>query len=66
MEREKSYKSRSSELNSRVDWIKILMLKIKSQEFRIRRIMLILGDLTNFFENYIAKKALNVSKMQKI
>ncbi len=45
MEREVSRKSRSSALNPRTAYFKILMRKGKVQVFRIRRIMLILENL---------------------
>ncbi|WAU78218.1 hypothetical protein, partial [Acinetobacter sp. TR3] len=45
MERERSRKSRSSALNPRTAYFKILMRKGKVQVFHIRRIMLILENL---------------------
>jgi hypothetical protein len=47
VERERSRKSRSSALNPRTAYFKILMRKGKVQVFRIRRIMLILAKLNN-------------------
>jgi hypothetical protein len=49
VEHEKSRKSRSSALNPRTALTKLLMLIGKSQAFRIRCIMLILGKFIKVF-----------------
>ena len=52
MERERSRKSRSSALNPRTAYFKILMRKGKVQVFRITRIMLIVDFIENTQENW--------------
>ena len=51
MEREESIKKHSSALNPRMLLLKILRLKEKFQAFRIRCIMLILGNLHKTNQN---------------